>query len=112
MHELRFLTVEQVTELIDLWAKRSPTGAAGPETAASVEERVAELSADQQSELYALYLLGRERDARPKALDRLTERARAFSNRAGSFPTRQRLATNLRKGLEKLGILAARHGTR
>jgi len=107
MPGLKFLTVEQVQKLIDLATNPVTSSAAGTDATARVKDRVAELSADQQSELYALYLLGRERDARPKDLDRLTEQARAFSNRADSFPNRQQLASKLRKGLEKLGDSAA-----
>jgi Protein of unknown function (DUF3775) len=107
MPGLKFLTVEQVQQLIELATTPATTGADGFGITASVEDRVRELSADQQSELYALYWLGREPDARPKDLDRLTERARAFSSRAGSFPTQQQLTSKLRKGLEKLGVAAA-----
>jgi Protein of unknown function (DUF3775) len=107
MPGLKFLTVEQVKELIDRLTTPATSSTAGTDATARVEDRVAELSADQQSELYALYWLGREPDARPKDLDRLTERARAFSSRAGSFPTRTQLASKLRKGLEKLGDSAA-----
>jgi Protein of unknown function (DUF3775) len=107
MPGLKFLTVKQVQELIDLATNPVTSSAAGTDATARVKDRVRDLSADQQSELYALYLLGRERDARPKDLDRLTEQARAFSNRADSFPNRQQLASKLRKGLEKLGESAA-----
>ena len=102
MPGLKFLTVEQVQQLIDLATTPAPSGAGGLGIAISVEDRVRELSADQQSELYALYWLGRQPDAKPKDLDRLTEQARAFSTRMESFPPRQQLTSKLRKGLEKL----------
>ena len=103
MPGLRFLTVEQVKELIDLATNPATSGTVRSGIAASVEDRVRELSADQPSELYALYWLGRQPDARPKDLDRLTEQARAFSTRMESFPPRQQLTNKLHKGLEKLG---------
>jgi hypothetical protein len=106
MPGLKFLTVEQVQQLIDLATTPATSGADGLGIAASIEDRVRELSADQQSELYALYWLGRQPDAKPKDLDRLTEQARAFSTRMESFPSRQQLASKLRKGLEKLGVNA------
>ena len=107
MHGLRFLTVKQVQQLIDLAATRATNGMVGSDLAASVEDHVRELSADQQSELYALYWLGREPGVKPQDLDRLTEQARAFSTRTESFPSRQQLASKLRKGLGKLGVSPA-----
>ncbi len=106
MPGLKFLTVKQVQQLIDLTTTPATNGADGLGITASVEDHVRKLSADQQSERYALYWLGRQPDAKPKNLDRLTEQARAFSSRAGSFPPRQQLTSKLRKGLEKLGASA------
>lgn len=103
---LKFLTVEQVQELIEL-ATTHVRSTVGTDATARVEDRVAELSADQQSELYALYMLGRDPDAKPKDLHRLTEMARKFSSRADAFPKRQQLTSKLRKGLEKLGVITA-----